>query len=86
MKRRLLTLAAALLLSSCAKVTQDNFARIEDGMSEQDVMTLLGKPTRSNSIGLLGFSGTSSSWASDDAEINVRFLNGRVALKSYASK
>ncbi|MEA3194409.1 MAG: hypothetical protein QOD26_2742 [Betaproteobacteria bacterium] len=87
MKTRLLApIAAVLLLCGCAKVTQDNYTRIEDGMSEQDVMTLLGKPNRSNSIGLLGLSGTSSSWVSDDAAINVRFLNGRVALKSFESK
>jgi hypothetical protein len=83
MKRRLLTLAAALLVSGCAKVTQDNYARIEDGMSEQDVVTLLGRPSESNSVGFLGFSGTSSRWITDDRAITIRFLNGRVAMKSY---
>jgi hypothetical protein len=83
MKRRLLALAAALLVSGCAKVTQDNYARIEDGMSEQDVVTLLGRPTESNSVGFLGLSGTSSRWITDGRAITIRFLNGRVAMKSY---
>lgn len=84
MKTRLFApLAAMLLLCGCAKVTQDNYARIEDGMSEQDVVTLLGRPTESNSVGFLGLSGTSSRWITDDRAITIRFLNGRVAVKSY---
>jgi hypothetical protein len=87
MKTRFLApIALALLASACAKVTPDNYSRIEDGMSEQDVITLLGKPSASNSIALLGFSGTSSRWVEDNAAITVRFVNGRVALKSFESK
>lgn len=73
----------ATALAACSKITQDNFAKIQEGMSEQEVATLLGSPTESNSVNVLGVSGTSSRWVSKDAEITIRFVNGKVALKTF---
>jgi hypothetical protein len=72
-----------LALAACSRVTQENFARIQDGMTESEVIALLGKPTESSSVNVLGVSGTSSRWVSGDATISVRFVNGKVALKSF---
>ena len=78
-----LVLAAALLLAGCTKVTQENYAKIREGMSEQEVHAILGKPSESSTTTVLGISGTSSKWVSGDSEINVRFVNGKVALSSF---
>ncbi|HZQ73442.1 MAG TPA: outer membrane protein assembly factor BamE [Burkholderiales bacterium] len=78
-------LAAAcllLLLVACSKVTPENFAKLQDGMTEQQVLDILGKPNESSSVSVLGVSGTSSRWVSGDTAITVRFVNGKVALKS----
>ena len=83
MKPRALVLAALLLLAACSKVTQENFAKVQDGMSEQEVLAVLGPPTSSNSVQILGVSGTHSKWQDGGAVIDVRFVNGKVALKSY---
>jgi protein involved in sex pheromone biosynthesis len=83
MKTVFALLAAALLLAACSKVTQDNFAKIRDEMSEQEVHAILGSPTESSSTTVLGISGTTSRWVSSDAEITIRFLGGKVALKSF---
>lgn len=83
MKTRALVLAALLLLAACSKVTQENFAKVQDGMPEKEVLALLGPPTTSNSVEILGISGTHSRWESADAAISVRFVNGKVATKSY---
>jgi hypothetical protein len=64
-------------------VTQDNVAKIQDGMTEQEVAAILGSPTESSSTSVLGISGTSSRWTSSDAVVTVRFVNGKVALKSF---
>jgi hypothetical protein len=80
---RVVPLAIALILSACSKITQENFARIEQGMAQQEVVALLGSPTESSSVDVLGISGTSSRWVSGDAQISVRFVNGKVALKSF---
>jgi len=83
MKTWLLALLVALAVAACSKVTQENFAKIQEGMSEQEVIALLGAPTESNSVNVLGVSGTSSRWVDGDAVISVRFVNGKVALKSF---
>jgi hypothetical protein len=76
-------LALALLLAACSKVTPENFEKIQDGMNEQEVRAVLGDPTESNSVTVLGVSGTASRWVGRDAEIIVRFINGKVALKTF---
>ena len=72
-----------LFLVACSKVTQETFARIQEGMSEQEVHALLGKPSESSSVNVLGVSGSSSRWLAGDAAITVRFVNGKVVLKSF---
>ena len=83
MKVRALAFAALLVLAACSRVTQDNFAKIQDGMTEQEVATILGSPAETSSSSILGISGTSSTWKGGDAIITVRFVNGKVALKSF---
>jgi hypothetical protein len=74
---------ALLLLAGCAKVTQENFNRIQDGMSEQEVLAILGQPRESSNITVLGLSGTSSKWTAEGAVISVQFVNGKVRAKSF---
>ena len=78
-------LAAALLLLALAgcgsKINEENFARIEDGMTEKQVFEILGKPTETSSVGALGVSGSAAVWKDEDARISVQFVNGKVRLK-----
>ena len=83
MRTRALVLVALLLLAACSKVTQENFAKVQDGMTEQEVTAILGSPTESSSGSILGISGTSSKWSSGDALITIRFVNGKVALRNF---
>lgn len=76
-------LALAALLAACSKVTQENFARIENGMSQEQVIDILGKPTEATSRDLLGVSSTSAKWVGGDAVVTVQFVNGKVRLKSF---
>ena len=83
MKSAFAVLAAALLVAACSKVTQENYAKIRDGMSEKEVHEILGSPTESSTTSVLGISGTSSKWVSGDTVIAIRFVNGQVALSSF---
>ena len=83
---RPLALALLLILVACSKVTQENFAKIQDGMTEEQVIAILGKPTESSSVNVLGVSGTSSRWVSGDTVVVVRFVGGKVALKTLDQK
>jgi hypothetical protein len=86
MKSVLFALVAAVLIAGCSRVTQENFLKVQEGMSEAEVIAILGEPTESNSVNLLGVSGTSSRWLARGAVISVQFVNGKVALKSFESK
>ena len=83
MRKTLLAIFAALLIAACSRVTQENFLKLQEGMTEEEVISLLGRPTESNSVNLLGVSGTASRWVGRDAVIAVRFVNGKVAFKSF---
>lgn len=83
MRNMALALVAACLIAACARITQDNFLKIQEGMSEEEVIAILGRPTESNSMTVLGISGTASRWVGSDAVIVVRFVNGKVAFKSF---
>ena len=83
MKPRALVLVSLLILAACSKVTQENFSKVRDGMSVQEVAAILGSPTESSSGSILGISGTSSKWAGGDATITIHFVNGKVALRSF---
>jgi hypothetical protein len=83
MTRRLACLAAALLLlAACSKVNPENFAKIQTGMTEQEVTAILGSPAESTSRDVLGVTGTSSRWVSGDTAITIRFVGGKVATKA----
>jgi hypothetical protein len=79
----LVALIAALLIAACSKVNQENFLKVQEGMSEEEVISLLGRPSESNSVNVLGVSGTASRWVAGDIVVTVRFVNGKVAFKSF---
>jgi hypothetical protein len=76
-------LAMLLVLAACSKVNQENFGRIQNGMTEQEVTAILGSPTESTSRDVLGITGTSSRWVSGDTAITIRFVGGKVATKAF---
>jgi len=78
-----LALALVVAAAACSKINEDNFRKVSDGMSEQEVLALLGTPTESSSVSVLGISGTASRWAAKDAVITVQFVNGKVRGKSF---
>ena len=83
LKWRLVVTALVLLVTACSQVTEENFSRIQEGMSESEVIAILGTPTESNSVAILGVSGATSRWISRDAVVAVHFVNGKVALKTW---
>lgn len=81
--RLLCALALAALLAACSKVNQENFAKIENGMTQEQVFDILGKPTEASSRDVLGVSGTSAKWIGAEAVVSIQFVNGKVMLKRF---
>jgi len=75
--------ALLALAAACSKVSQENFAKIQNGMTEEEVHAILGSPDESTSREVLGIKGTLSSWKSGGAVITIRFVGGKVATSSF---
>jgi len=88
----------APLLSSCAtpRVTYSNFLKIEKGMGEQEVVQILGEPTKVTSgkidagaigslFGLDNLSGTTMTWITDEAKANIIFFEGKAKTMGFTN-
>lgn len=86
-KAVLLLAVAAIIwvgLSGCgSKINQDNFNRIQVGMTYDEVKAILGPATESSSVQIGGLSGTSAKWVSKTGAIQIQFLNDRVKIKQF---
>jgi hypothetical protein len=84
LRSALMATALALVVAACSKISEENFAKIQEGMTEQEVLTILGTPTESNGVSVLGVSGAAWRWVGRDAIIVVHFVNGKAALRTLA--
>lgn len=77
-----LALAASLLIAACgSKISAENFERIQDGMSQKEVVAILGEPTETSAINIAGVSGGMATWQEGNTVISVQFLNDKVKGK-----
>ncbi|NJO17394.1 MAG: outer membrane protein assembly factor BamE [Thioploca sp.] len=74
-----------VILGACvSKINQENYEKIQEGMTSEEVKAILGEPTESKSAGIGGLvSGTSTIWKADGMTIDIKFLNNKVQLKSF---
>ncbi len=83
-----MTVAALVIwafLAACgSKISQSSFEKIQTGMTQEEVIKILGEPTESSSIGMGPLSGTAAKWAAPEAVISIQFFNGKVKLKQFA--
>lgn len=82
------TLVASLLclsLAACgSSVSQENYEKIRNDMSTEEVNKILGKPTEISSFGIGGLSATTAQWVGKTHTITVTYANEKVKMKSYA--
>ncbi len=77
-----LVMFLVLALSACgSKLTDENLAKVKNGMSSQQVKSILGKPTRSDTAKILGLEGTTYYYETGDADVQISFLNDEVTVK-----
>ena len=91
--RRLFLLRAVALgvvicmsLGSCggSKISQENFEKIQTGMTLAQVQAILGEATESSSLDVAVVSGTVSKWKAGDVTITIQFVNGKVVAKQLS--
>lgn len=77
-------LLAGFLVACGAKLTQENFNKISNGMPYTDVVKILGEPQSSEGGGMLGITAGASVWKDDKHQISVVFVNEKVASKTFS--
>ena len=78
-----IVICISLVSCSSFKISQENFEKIQTGMSLAQVTAILGEPTESNSVDLAVFSGTVSKWKAGGITITIQFVNGKVVAKQF---
>lgn len=81
--KSLVILCMVYLITSCSKLTQSNFDKVQPNMTMEEVIAILGEPTSSDSINIAGISGTSATWKNKNTEITVQFINNKVTIKLF---
>jgi outer membrane protein assembly factor BamE (lipoprotein component of BamABCDE complex) len=81
-----LVMVICMSLVSCGslKISQENFEKIQTGMSLAQVTEILGPPTESSSVDVAVFSGTVSKWKAAGITITIQFVNGKVVAKQLS--
>jgi outer membrane protein assembly factor BamE (lipoprotein component of BamABCDE complex) len=74
-----------LCLAACgSRLSQENFDKIREGMSQKEVREILGEPVNASGASLLGFSSGEAAWKDDKTTITVHFLNDKVVSKKMS--
>lgn len=85
--QKLLVLAGAtslLLLAACSKVNADNYAKISNGMTRDEVHSILGSPDDASGGGIGNLTMTTETWKGSKQVIHVNFVGDKVALKTLS--
>lgn len=78
----LFVLASALLLGACSKATAENYAKVETGMSHDQVREILGKPDETSGGSLGGLTLSTEKWKGPKETITLTYTGERLAVKS----
>lgn len=82
----IVVLGTTLFSSACSKATADNYAKVETGMSRDEVHALLGKPDETSGSSFAGLAMSTETWNGGKEKISVTFTADKLALKSIEPK
>lgn len=79
-------LLSAFLTACGGGLTQDQFNKIETGMTEEQVKALIGSPGKIDGGSALGVSGATYIYKEGKITASVVFVNGKVFGKQFATE
>ena len=77
-------IAGALLLGACSKATADNYAKVQAGMTRDEVHGILGKPDETTGGGIGDLTMTAETWKNGKQSIRVNYVGDKVAMKGMS--
>lgn len=76
--KKVLLIAIVLIFAGCSKLTQENYDKLSNGMSYEDVASILGNADEcSEGIGV-----KSCKWGDENSYVSVQFIGGKASLFS----
>lgn len=86
-RKWIFTLVLAGFLTACSShVTRENFEKVDVGMAQDQVVKLLGEPTKTTSLTLGELSGTTAYWQHEGSQITIQFINNKVIMKNFTAE
>ena len=79
-----LSLLCVALVACGPRVSQENYEKIKNDMSTEEVNSVLGQPSDVSSFGIGSLSATTARWEGKTHTITVTFANDKVKMKSYS--
>ena len=76
------TALTLLLLAACSRVTGENYGKIQDGMTREEVYAILGRPDKVGGGGIGPLEMSAETWKGGGQTITVTFGNGKVVIKA----
>lgn len=82
---RMLLAATLCTLIACTKsISEENYNKITSGMTYEEVVKILGKPTNTGKFALGEISATTATWEGDNGKVVIQFINNIVKLKNFS--
>jgi PBP1b-binding outer membrane lipoprotein LpoB len=90
--KAMISIALVIFISGClgSKINEENYKKVQEGMTMEQVKAILGEPTDASTKGVSipmagSLSGTLATWKSSDGKITIEltFVNDKVKLKTY---
>jgi RecG-like helicase len=72
------------LVACTSRISQQNFEKVQPGMTMQQVVQILGEPTTSESVNIAGIAGTSATWKDRNGVIVIQFFNDQAKIKTFS--
>ncbi len=82
--RTLLALTLGTLIACSQRISEENYNKITSGMSYEEVVKILGKPTSTGKFALGEISATTATWEGDNGKVVIQFINNVVKLKNFS--
>jgi len=84
--RILMLLVLSSLWVGCgSKLNPDNYTKVKNKMTIEEVTEILGKPDEMESGDILGLTSTTYTYENGDARAVIGFINGKVTTKNFSS-
>lgn len=74
-------LLTLLLLTACSKATPENYAKVEAGMTREEVYAVLGKPDEVSGGGIGSLTTEAETWKGSSHTIHLRFVSGKLIAR-----